>query len=263
MDWAGSLRTSLLSLANQYIDLLAEAESDTEDLEDNLVSKENTLRELIISIDHPMVIALGRTFAIDRYPGGLILRRNRLEDIGGLITGGKAIPLDTHQAGVANWGRRLAPLDKRDIVHAAGAIHDEGKREARFQAMLYGNPITAAAGPALAKSGLQNRQKLRLAYAASGLPRGFRHELASLTYVSVDDALVRHLVATHHGYGRPWFPACADPSAKGHQLTHVDSGWAQSFFAATRIYGTWGLAGLESALRAADARQSIEEQEND
>lgn len=166
-------------------------------------------------------------------------------------------------AGVARWGERLAPVSAQNAVRDAGAVHDEGKREARFQAMLYGSPVAAAAGPALAKSGLRSRKQLRFAYEASGLPRGFRHELASLAYARPADDLVRHLVATHHGYGRPWFPSCTDPDAKGHELTRVDGGWPKAFLASMARYGPWQLAGLESALRAADARRSIEEQQDD
>lgn len=263
LAWAGRDRTALENLAAEYCRLAVEVSDDGDIDEDGISRVDASLRELVAGIDHPMLAALGVNYSIETYPGGIALRRKRLEDMGGFISGGKAIPLDEHQAGVARWGEFLAPAAAQGAVRDAGAIHDEGKREARFQAMLYGNPVAAAAGPALAKSGLRSRRQLRLAHEASGLPRGFRHELASFAYAKPADDLVRHLVATHHGYGRPWFPSCADPEAKGHDVTRLDSGWAKAFFAAAASYGPWRLAGLESALRAADARRSIEEQQDD
>lgn len=263
LEWAGGERAAVERVAAEYCRLAADAAVDDEIDEEEIARAEVLLRELVASIGHPMLAALGRDYSIETYPGGLALRRSRLEDMGGFITGGKAIPLDQHQAGVARWGERLAPVSAQNAVRDAGAVHDEGKREARFQAMLYGSPVAAAAGPALAKSGLRSRKQLRFAYEASGLPRGFRHELASLAYARPADDLVRHLVATHHGYGRPWFPSCTDPDAKGHELTRVDGGWPKAFLASMARYGPWQLAGLESALRAADARRSIEEQQDD
>ena len=119
------------------------------------------------------------------------------------------------------------------------------------------------AGPLLAKSGLRRLSELRAAYAQSGLPAGFRHELASLALIDEVDPLIRYLVATHHGYGRPWFPACADPQAPGADLIPLGSGWVEMVAGLRRQYGPWALAEMELLVRAADARQSIAEQERD
>jgi len=73
--------------------------------------------------------------------------------------------------------------------------------------------------------------------------------------------LVRHLIATHHGFGRPWFPDCADPEASGSSHIPLGSGWVQSFAALLAHYGPWGLADIELLLRSSDVRQSIKEQE--
>jgi CRISPR-associated endonuclease/helicase Cas3 len=93
----------------------------------------------------------------------------------------------------------------------------------------------------------------------SGLPRGFRHEFASLDYETIADPLVRHLVATHHGHGRPWLVPCQDEAAAGAQYAHLERHWSQAWAAASTQYGPWTLAGMEWLLRAADARASIEE----
>lgn len=263
IDWAGGQRLSLERLAKEYRQLIAPNGPDDEIDEGAIANVDASVRDLIAAMDQPMTQALGKDYSIEPYLDGVALRRNRLEDMEGFITGGKAIPLDEHQAGVARWGHLLARSNAKDLVRDAGAVHDEGKREGRFQTMLYGNPIAAAAGPALAKSGQRGRKQLRLAYEVSGLPRGFRHELASLAYSPIDNDVVRHLVATHHGFGRPWFPPCSDPSAPGHELARVDGGWAKKFFSLSARHGPWYLAGLESSLRAADARRSIEEQQDD
>lgn len=118
----------------------------------------------------------------------------------------------------------------------AAKIHDLGKSEPRFQVMLHGDPFAAAAGPVLAKSGLRKLAEKNAAYAQSGLPRGFRHELASLALAEENDALVCHLVGTHHGYGRPWFPVCHDPDALGSKQTRLDSGRLIAFAKLTNNY---------------------------
>ena len=127
--------------------------------------------------------------------------------------------------------------------------------------MLYGDPIAAAAGPALAKSGMRRLADLRAAHAQSGLPKGFRHELVSLAFLAETDPLVRYLVATHHGYGRPWFPSCADPNTPGIEHILLGGGWADLFAMLREEYGPWRLAEMELLVRAADARQSMAEQE--
>ena len=72
-----------------------------------------------------------------------------------------------------------------------------------------------------------------------------------------DDAmkdLVRHLIAVHHGYGRPHFPPdnAFDPNVKGNDAAKVAAEVPRRFACLQRKYGRWGLAYLESLLRAAD-----------
>jgi CRISPR-associated endonuclease/helicase Cas3 len=66
--------------------------------------------------------------------------------------------------------------------------------------------------------------------------------------------LVLHLVAAHHGRGRPHFPAdeAFDPQATFAENFRLAAEVPQRFARLQRRYGRWGLAYLESLLRAAD-----------
>ena len=130
-----------------------------------------------------------------------------------------------------------------------------------MQALLHGSPLAAMAGPVLAKSALRRRNEQLAAWLTSGLPRGFRHEFASLEFERIVDPLVRHLVATHHGYGRPWLVQCRDESAPGAQHARLENHWPGAWAAIVARYGPWRLAAMEWLVRAADARASIEEAE--
>ena len=128
--------------------------------------------------------------------------------------------------------------------------------------MLYGDPVSASSGILLAKSGIARRKDLQAAYSIAKVPKGFRHELASLAYEPITDPLIRHLIATHHGFGRPWFPTCADSSAPGTQIGELEGTWLGQFAELRQRLGYWKLAYLELRVRAADIRRSIDEQDN-
>jgi len=66
--------------------------------------------------------------------------------------------------------------------------------------------------------------------------------------------LVLHLIAVHHGRGRPHFPSeeAYDPEATDEMNSTVAGQVPQRFARLQRQYGRWGLAYLESLLRAAD-----------
>lgn len=165
-------------------------------------------------------------------------------------------------------------------VELAGKWHDLGKAEGRFQLMLHnGDQLAAlAAAEPLAKSGRDPRDPLaRRARQLAGLPAGFRHEAVSARLFdemtaaqpslieSVDAALVRHLIVSHHGKARPLLPPLLDPEAPktrfevdGMEVT-VDGApsqvdWKQParFEALNERYGWWGLALLECLVRLAD-----------
>lgn len=236
--------------------------------------------------------------------GGLIARGSRVlpvqqehpdvfsDEHDATASGTVAVPLAEHLGGVAEFARRFA--DGAGVADAmaaaielAGRLHDLGKADLRFQALLRAGQRFVA-GELLAKSGTvpQGRAAFERARRLAGYPENGRHELLSVRLAEgadgllpenpVDSALVLHLVAAHHGYCRPFAPVVDDPqpAAVSFELlgrvwshdgpTHLerlDSGVAERFWLLTRHYGWWGLAWLEALLRLADHRRSEWEQD--
>jgi len=265
--WLGDMESDIHAAVEALVD--AETDMDPEVGIDpaRIEAAHDALRALLDEVDHPFLNAFQGRFSIERHPRGLVLRGRVMDEVYASLNSGVAVELGTHLEGVARLTENLADgHPERERMVRAAKKHDLGKAEPRFQAMLHGDPVTAAVGPVLAKSALRGMSKLLAAYAESRLPRGFRHELASLSQAlaageNESDRIVRHLVATHHGYGRPWFPACSDYNAPGVDQTFLGSGWALSFAKLVAQQGPWSLAGMELFLRAADARQSKAEQE--
>ncbi|MCF8146202.1 MAG: hypothetical protein K9N21_20025 [Deltaproteobacteria bacterium] len=223
---------------------------------------QSALRAFLLEVDHPLITAFHGGFEIEPHPAGVVLRGRVMDEVEAVLSSGVAVELDRHLKGVTDQALTLAVgHPEKGRISLAASKHDLGKAEPRFQAMLHGTPLAAASGPILAKSGLRKLSQIRAAYARSDLPAGFRHELASLAYAFEPDQIVRYLIGTHHGYGRPWFPACADTEAPGTDQIFLGSPWAQAFAILLDEWGPWGLAGMELLLRASDIRQSILEQE--
>jgi CRISPR-associated endonuclease/helicase Cas3 len=130
------------------------------------------------------------------------------------------------------------------MLAAAARAHDLGKARTVWQDFA-GN---AGGGPAMAKS------------PRYGSPRalgGYRHELGSLVDLrGRADPLALHLVASHHGYGRPGFPDRAVD--RENRIVSREQSLLQlhRFVALQRQHGWWGLAYLEALLKCADARAS-------
>jgi len=244
----------LLEAARRWAELMRATAGDGaaagDDFEDQLAEAERHLLDRL---------AEGGPVALDPYPdGGGVMARRIGPEFGQVLETGVPVALAEHLAGVGQWARRLAGVLGVDegLLAEAGRLHDEGKRVEAFQTMLHGSPIHPRL---LAKSGLTGGAA-RAAWRRSGLPRGFRHEAASVELAGCGEGLLRHLVGTHHGHGRPWFPVCADPQLPGSRLARLESGWLRQFAALRSEHGPWGLAWLETILRVADARRSIEEQ---
>lgn len=213
-----------------------------------------------------------------------------------LLSSGASGPvdLDVHLRDVERRaGDVKASLGLDDRLRAtlalAGLAHDLGKADDRFQVMLYGGvpEVREATGRVLAKSGMarDDRQAFRVALRRSGLPSGFRHEALSarlLAYLferlpelgeGMDRELLLHLVASHHGRGRPLPAAILDPSPQGTLVAlpgsdvvasadtdGIGADWEAParFRRLGRRYGWWGLALLETVLRLADMAVSRE-----
>ncbi len=218
----------------------------------------------------------------------------------------RAVRLDRHLQGVGGWARRLAErcLLDTELVHdltLAGEWHDLGKAHPRFQTLLHGGDDIAAlsavsdggAESLRAKSELSfdDRASRRRARERSKLPSGFRHEMVSVALLEGSDAgrellgraydpqLVLHLVASHHGFARPFAPVedhtlvpaldrdvrvrIGDvelTSSPDHRHDVLGSGVAERFFLVQNRYGWHRIAYLEAILRLADHRRSEEEE---
>ena len=171
--------------------------------------------------------------------------------------------LDVHSGDVERRAREiverlpLTPGVKRAVVIAARQ-HDHGKNRRVWQRSI-GNPDRSLL---LAKSGGKMRP-LELTL--------YRHELGSMLDAERDPSLLDglepaerelalHLIAAHHGRARPHFPAeeLFDPEAVGVDAAQAGVRVMQRFAKLQRQYGRWGLAYLESLVRAADYAASAD-----
>jgi len=189
--------------------------------------------------------------------------RPRSADDDGSRTASVPQKLDPHMGFAEGHARTLAGAlglagCEADAVILASGSHDRGKNRAVWQRSI-GN--RSFPGEVLAKSGGRMRPREL---------NGYRHELGSLIDLSVAPEfasvapevqdLTLHLIAAHHGRARPHFPAdeAVDPERLEADSTVVTEEVPRRFARLQRRYGRWGLAYLESLVRASDARASQE-----
>jgi CRISPR-associated endonuclease/helicase Cas3 len=157
--------------------------------------------------------------------------------------------LEDHLRRTETWVVRLAEHlglaeTERLALAVAGRAHDLGKRRRVWQ-----RSIKRYVDPPLAKGPMQPSEL-----------GGYRHELGSLhdgdfsglTPEASD--LAMHAIAAHHGRARPHFPVdeCFDPELAQDLVTSLVEEVPLRFDRLQRRYGRWGLAWIESLLRAAD-----------
>lgn len=249
----------LQSHVRRLLELEGEASTSEDDLDEDIENARDAVISGVEASEHPLASALLR-MSIEHHPRGIVVRSAGVEEVEDVIEAGRPVALEVHHADVARWARRLAESDPQlERIVDAAAVHDAGKADERMQAMLHGSALRAAGAPPLAKSTLARREQQTAAWRASGMPRGFRHEFASLDFEQIDDTLTRWLVASHHGHGRPWLAPCKDPLAAGARYAALDGHWPQVFDQVLAEHGPWAIARMEWLLRAADARASIEE----
>lgn len=212
-----------------------------------------------------------------------------------------AVTLHNHVEGVVEHVAAIAekcgiPPELRQTLIVAAKLHDTGKADERFQALLHlasgthqeadprGDPsqlLAKSGGPPISGRRFQKLRK------TSGCPDKFRHEFLSvalaensgLLNTTQDPDLTLYLIGTHHGHGRAMAPWWRDPdpvpvavktdgetiaanSGSALRFATIDSNWTRKFWLLIERYGPWGLAYLETILRRADCLQSAWESEH-
>jgi len=182
---------------------------------------------------------------------------SRRADDEGSLTNRKELLLDVHLQRTEAWAARLAArlaltAPQQKALARAGRAHDLGKQRRVWQ-----RSIRRFSGPPLAKGPMQPSE---LGH--------YRHELGSLhdadfTELSeVEKDLTMHVVAAHHGRARPHFPVIEsfDPEVKDELVAALVREVPLRFDRLQHLYGRWGLAWIESILRAADVLGSEEDE---
>jgi CRISPR-associated endonuclease/helicase Cas3 len=180
---------------------------------------------------------------------------------------GSEQPLDEHVEAVENCAEKIATALRlkepfASALKVAAKYHDQGKDTVTWQSAV-GNK-----GPKpLGKSGgTMNVKRLG----------GYRHEFgtllrltdprraASLLANPESSDLALHLIAVHHGGGRPHFKRPDDIDYHDRKrCPEVAVEAIRRFARLQRKYGYWQLAWLENLLRCADAMASAENEEEE
>ena len=215
---------------------------------------------------------------VPRLPAPQAAPEERSDEYDEMSLGPDAVELARHGEAVAERAKAIGDRiglrrEVAAVVRQAALLHDIGKADARFQRWL--DPSGQSPNP-VAKSSMP-RHRWNDALAASGWPRGGRHEDLSARLVTrwleqqpgTEQPLLRdlllHLVISHHGKGRPLVPPVTDGTAASVSATiagvaaqiPADLGitdWSQParFHRLNHSLGPWGLALLEAVVRRAD-----------
>ncbi len=165
------------------------------------------------------------------------------------------LTLATHTEHVVAWVREIAsrlnvPEEIQAACETAAHWHDWGKSDPLWQHFAYAE----GRGEPLAKA---------RRYRDPRVLAGFRHELASWRAMRPGQepelvaALAKHLVVSHHGWARPFFPLASwDGRTPAGEQEQALADIANNFALLQREYGWWTLAWLEAVFRAADALAS-------
>lgn len=162
--------------------------------------------------------------------------------------------LDDHNQLVVHYIERISTALELNAsllsaLVTAARLHDNGKRRPIWQLYAYNKNTTEP----LAKSDRYQNPRLL---------GGYRHEFESMLDAMNDENvlnnperdLILHLIAAHHGWGRPHFkPEASDPSSglsTNERAIIFDV--ARRFSRLQRQYGPWTLAWLEALLKCAD-----------
>jgi CRISPR-associated endonuclease/helicase Cas3 len=201
--------------------------------------------------------------------------RARLDQFDGLsVDASQLVELDSHLRSVEQIAASLAKslgisTELIEAVRTAARFHDLGKADLRFQEVLGNRGLIPWAKSVSGHAEVKAKQKR-----PTGWPKGARHELLSVQLLDAaihagmelsDCDLIRHLILSHHGHGRPW---CVAPGSAGGFATEfsldadqfnaqtnpslVDADQPRRFRILNEKYGYWGLALLECLVRQAD-----------
>lgn len=169
------------------------------------------------------------------------------------------VELERHNADVSDFAKRLAAklylsAEFAEALEIAGRWHDKGKARECWQKAVgnfdYPEKILAKSNQTWFNHKFNDY---------------YRHEFGSLVEAEESEELnghpsrdlILHLIATHHGYARPHFPARAFDKDNPTPLNQETAERAMLRFARLQTeYGWWQLAYLEAILKAADALAS-------
>ena len=193
---------------------------------------------------------------------------------------GGVVLLSDHEDAVARRAEEFAstlglPESMARALRSAGRMHDEGKKDVRFQRLLHRDRKDADLSVPLAKSATRSWTREREFRVRNGL-RGWRHEQLSAAYAfasfsgdpEIRDVVTR-LVGTSHGKGRATFAHASDFLLRGTGFEETgvreaagalfDVGeWETLIEMTEHRWGHWTLAYLEALLRVSDITVSRE-----